>query len=69
MGEEFYVNIDQITRPVLPGFFVELKSRTWSRRDAEQKAGLISELLAALGIQGAAPVSQEYTELAASGKD
>jgi len=66
-GEEFYVNIDQITRPALPGFYVEIKSRTWSRRDAEQKAGLISELLAALGIQGAAPVSKEYTELAAGG--
>ena len=56
-----------MTRPALPGFFIEIKCRTWSRRDAEEKAGLISELLATLGIQGAAPVSQEYAELAAPG--
>jgi 5-methylthioadenosine/S-adenosylhomocysteine deaminase len=62
-GEEFYVNIDQVTRPALPGFYVELKSRTWSRRDAENKAALLSELLAALGLKNAAPVSKEYAEL------
>jgi len=62
-GEEFYVNIDQVTRPALAGFYVELKSRTWSRRDAENKAALLSELLAALGLKNAAPVSQEYAEL------
>jgi 5-methylthioadenosine/S-adenosylhomocysteine deaminase len=66
-GEEFYVNIDQVTHPALPGYYIEIKSRTWSRRDAEEKAGLISELLATLGIQDASPVSQEYAELAASG--
>lgn len=66
-GEEFFVNIDQVTHPALPGYYIEIKSRTWSRRDAEEKAGLISELLATLGIQNATPVSQEYAELAASG--
>ncbi len=66
-GEEFFVNIDQVTLPALPGFFIEIKCRTWSRGDAEEKAGLISELLATLGIQDAAPVSQEYAELTAPG--
>jgi 5-methylthioadenosine/S-adenosylhomocysteine deaminase len=56
-----------VTHPALPGSYIEIKSRTWSRRDAEEKAGLISELLATLGIQDAASVSQEYAELAASG--
>ncbi len=67
-GEEFYVNIDRVTLPVLPGFYIEIKSRTWSRRDAENKAALISELLATLGLQEAAPVSQEYAELTDSGQ-
>ncbi len=67
-GEEFYVNIDRVTQPVLPGFYIEIKSRTWSRRDAEDKAALITELLATLGLQGAVPVSQEYAALAASGQ-
>jgi 5-methylthioadenosine/S-adenosylhomocysteine deaminase len=67
-GEEFYVNIDRVTLPVLPGFYIEIKSRTWSRRDAEDKAALISELLAALSLQEAAPVSQEYAELTDSGQ-
>ena len=66
-GEEFYINLDRVTHPALPGFFIEIKSRTWSRRDAEQKAGLISELMATLGIQDAAPVTQEFAELAAPG--
>jgi 5-methylthioadenosine/S-adenosylhomocysteine deaminase len=67
-GEEFYVNIDRVTQPVLPGFYIEIKSRTWSRRDAEDKAALITELLATLGLEGAAAVSQEYAELATSGQ-
>jgi 5-methylthioadenosine/S-adenosylhomocysteine deaminase len=67
-SEEFYVNIDRVTQPVLPGFYIEIKSRTWSRRDAEEKAALITELLATLGLQGATPVAQEYAELAGAGK-
>ena len=34
-GVEFYVHLDQLTQPALPGYFLEIKSRTWSRRDAD----------------------------------
>jgi 5-methylthioadenosine/S-adenosylhomocysteine deaminase len=36
-GIEFFVNLDHVTQPAL-GYFLEIKSRTWSRRDAEHKA-------------------------------
>ena len=35
-GTEFFINIDTIVKPGL-GKFLEIKSRTWSRKDAEQK--------------------------------
>jgi 5-methylthioadenosine/S-adenosylhomocysteine deaminase len=60
---EFFVNLDQVTKPALPGSYLEVKSRTWSRRDAEEKAGLILEILRALGAQGASPVPLDYPDL------
>jgi 5-methylthioadenosine/S-adenosylhomocysteine deaminase len=60
---EFFVNLDQVAKPVLPGWFLEVKSRTWSRRDAEVKAGLILEILRAVGAQGAEPVTHDYPDL------
>lgn len=42
---EFAINIDRAQTPAQPGYFVEIKSRTWSQRDAEHKAVLIAELL------------------------
>ena len=38
-GTEFYLNLDRVEQPDL-GYFIEAKSRTWSRRDAEHKAEL-----------------------------
>lgn len=61
--KEFFVNIDQILQPQLEGNFLEIKSRTWSRRDAEEKAGLILELLERLGVDDAEEVKQEYPDL------
>jgi 5-methylthioadenosine/S-adenosylhomocysteine deaminase len=60
---EFFVNMDQVLRPALAGTFLEVKSRTWSRHDAEEKAGLILEILRALGAKGAEPVKQDYPDL------
>src|SRR5574339_711055 len=37
--EEFFVNLDEMKEPQL-GYFIEVKSRTWSRKDAEEKAQL-----------------------------
>jgi len=63
-GEEFFVNLDRMLKPELPGFYVEIKARTWSRRDAEDKADLITQLLAVLGATAGQPVREEYLELA-----
>jgi 5-methylthioadenosine/S-adenosylhomocysteine deaminase len=60
---EFFVNQDTILEPEL-GRFVELKSRTWSRRDAELKARLANELRAALGISDAETMTSDYIEVA-----
>ncbi len=63
--ERFFVNLDRILKPALPGFYLEIKSRTWSRRDAEHKASLIAELMALFGAAPEAVVREEYVELAA----
>jgi 5-methylthioadenosine/S-adenosylhomocysteine deaminase len=61
---EFFLNLDQILRPALAGTFLEVKSRTWSRRDAEEKASLILEILRTLGVLGAEAVARDYPDLA-----
>ncbi|MCJ7512420.1 MAG: amidohydrolase [Anaerolineales bacterium] len=63
-GEEFFVNIDHMLKPKIEGAFLEIKSRTWSRLDAEEKALKINALLEALGVQDARPVEQDYAEMA-----
>ncbi len=64
-GVELFVNIDRITKPNLECCFLEIKSRTWSRRDAQEKADEISRLLQALGAGEAAAVRMEYPGLIA----
>jgi 5-methylthioadenosine/S-adenosylhomocysteine deaminase len=59
-GEEFYINLDTVEKPDL-GHFLEVKSRTWSRTDAEKKARLVAELVAFLG--GGEMVTQDYIEM------
>jgi 5-methylthioadenosine/S-adenosylhomocysteine deaminase len=44
--------------------YLEIKSRTWSRGDAERKAQLIGELLGLFGVQDKALVRRQYFELA-----
>ncbi len=63
-GTDFAVNLDQMTRPELPGVFLEVKSRTWSAQDAERKAELIAELLVLFGVEERDLVRREYLELA-----
>ena len=62
-GTEFYINLDRIEQPDL-GFFIEVKSRTWSRRDAEHKAELAHELMACLGVSPDDVVTEDYVEIA-----
>ena len=59
---EFFINLDQMTEPQL-GYFLEIKSRTWSRTDAEHKARLTSELLALLDASDGEPVTEDYIDI------
>jgi len=59
---EFYVNVDEMHEPAL-GRFVEVKSRTWSRRDAEHKAALTSQLLEVLGLGKSETVTSDYIDV------
>jgi 5-methylthioadenosine/S-adenosylhomocysteine deaminase len=61
-GEEFYINLDTVERPDL-GQFIEIKSRTWSRKDAEKKAQLAAELLSYLGAAGGEHITSDYIGL------
>ena len=61
-GAQFYVNIDEVRDPDL-GLFLEVKSRTWSRRDADDKAALIDELLLLLGADLSQTVREDFPDL------
>jgi 5-methylthioadenosine/S-adenosylhomocysteine deaminase len=63
-GTDFALNLDRVTKPQLPGVFLEIKSRTWSAQDAERKAELMGQLLDRLGVDEEV-VKPEYVELAA----
>lgn len=62
-GIEFFINTDRVLEPDLPGSYLEIKSRTWSRRDAEEKAELITDLLDTLGLGSAEILRHEYLDL------
>jgi 5-methylthioadenosine/S-adenosylhomocysteine deaminase len=63
--EEFFINLDRVDTPDL-GYYLEIKSRTWSRRDAEEKAHWTSELITLLGGLLDETVTQDYVEIADS---
>ncbi len=65
-GQHFAINLDRLLQPAL-GAFLEIKSRTWSRADAENKVHLIGELLEMFRIPREALVKKEYVELSAEG--
>jgi 5-methylthioadenosine/S-adenosylhomocysteine deaminase len=65
-GAQFYVHVDQLLHPHNPqrgACFLEVKSRTWSRRDAEDKAAIITELLTLLGARPDEAIEEGYVEL------
>jgi 5-methylthioadenosine/S-adenosylhomocysteine deaminase len=64
-GLEYFINLDRMDNPPL-GHFLEVKSRTWSRKDAEHKAQVTRELIYALGVSPEASVSQDYIEIITS---
>ena len=63
-GVEFYVHLDRLENPASEGYFIEVKSRTWSRRDAQDKAAAITKLLALFGTRPDDTISDGYVELA-----
>ncbi|MEK6754245.1 MAG: amidohydrolase [Chloroflexota bacterium] len=59
---EFFINLDEVKKPHM-GHFLEIKSRTWSRKDADLKAELANELLNLLGVGDAEAVTQDLIEI------
>ncbi len=62
-GVLFYVNLDRLVKPQMPGFYVELKARTWSLSDAQVKANYIDEMLDILKIDRTQTLPKDYLEL------
>jgi len=63
-GILFYINLDKLQEPAYDNYFLEIKSRTWSARDAEYKAEMATEIMSLLGITPEQTVQDEYLELA-----
>jgi 5-methylthioadenosine/S-adenosylhomocysteine deaminase len=61
-GIEFYINVDTLSKPEL-GFFLEVKSRTWSRKDAELKSSLAIDLINYLKASPEDNISEEYVDI------
>jgi 5-methylthioadenosine/S-adenosylhomocysteine deaminase len=60
-GTVFYINLDRVDVPDM-GYFLEVKSRTWSRRDAEHKARIATALIESLGVSIEESVTKDYIE-------
>ncbi len=61
---DFAINLDTLAGGQAdPGPYLEIKTRTWSSRDAADRAALIGELLALAGISDRDLVKHEYVEL------
>jgi 5-methylthioadenosine/S-adenosylhomocysteine deaminase len=61
-GVQFAVNFDRLTKLSYGGAFLEIKSRTWSKKDAEQKALLIGELLDVFRVDRGRLLKQDYVD-------
>jgi 5-methylthioadenosine/S-adenosylhomocysteine deaminase len=61
-GVDLAINVDRLTKPVQDGPFLEIKSRTWSKRDAERKAERIGSLLELFGVPPEDVVKREYAD-------
>jgi 5-methylthioadenosine/S-adenosylhomocysteine deaminase len=61
-GEQFFINVDQLSTSG-EQYFLEIKSRTWSRIDAQKKALLAVELMELLGASKDKMVEFDYFEM------
>ena len=62
LGEEFFINIDHIQKPNL-GYFLEIKARTWSEKDALEKTEKIVQLIEFLGASQSERICKDYIEI------
>ena len=60
---QFNVNFGEDLNPAQQQIFIELKSNTWSARDADFKAAHVQEMLRILGIEGDDIVTDDYLEI------
>jgi len=63
-GVLFFVNVDRFLKPDSKNMYVEIKTRTWSLSDAENKAKYIHEMMDILSIDETQAVRQDYLEMA-----
>jgi len=61
-GTAFVINIDTMILPAAEKTYLEIKSRTWSRKDAIRKTEMIAQLLEILGIAEQSLVETEYVD-------
>lgn len=66
-GVLYYLNLDRVLKPQIDGLFIELKSRTYSMKDAEHKAAEVQTMLDILGVDADDIVHTHYMEMAAAG--
>ncbi len=59
---EFFINLDTVKAP-LAGNFLEIKSRTWSRKDAVKKGVMILDLLQLLAPGRSEAFHQDYIQM------
>jgi 5-methylthioadenosine/S-adenosylhomocysteine deaminase len=59
----FAINLDRLVDGPSDDTYLEIKSRTWSRGDAERKARLIGKMLQLFGVQDQELVKSQYFEL------
>ncbi len=60
---DFAINLDQINGSEPKKVYLEIKSRTWSAKDAVHKAELIGELLNIFGFTAENQIKAEYVDL------
>ncbi len=67
-GTEFFVNIDDMNNPKL-GCYLEVKSSTWSKNDADKKSKLAIKLIEFLGAKSLHVIPEDYFELVTKKSD
>jgi len=56
-------SVDWLLNAAADGYILEGKSRTWSRRDAQDKAAISTDLLERLGARTDQIVAEDHVEL------